>query len=138
MYVIVHFIELTLPTYDFALILHDWGRGMVIRGLVVCLQSSGLKCAHSEDFLKNLAFKLTELNRQRYNHSYAIIQFITFMILALKIYKNATFNQTLIWYSMTMEVDLDHDLMNSFKTMNTTDRDVLINEFLRVTIIIKI
>lgn len=31
-----------------------------------------------------------------------------------------------------MEVDLDRELMNSFKTMNTTDRDVLINEFLRV------
>lgn len=33
---------------------------------------------------------------------------------------------------MTMEVDLDRELMNSFKTMNTQDRDVLINEFLRV------
>ena len=32
-----------------------------------------------------------------------------------------------------MEVDLDRELMNSFKTMNTTDRDVLINEFLRVS-----
>lgn len=31
-----------------------------------------------------------------------------------------------------MEVDLDHELMDSFKTMNTTDKDVLINEFLRV------
>ena len=34
---------------------------------------------------------------------------------------------------MTMEVDLDHELMDSFKTMNTTDKDVLINEFLRVS-----
>ena len=34
---------------------------------------------------------------------------------------------------MTMEVDLDRELMNSFKTMNTTDKDVLIKEFLRVS-----
>lgn len=33
---------------------------------------------------------------------------------------------------MTMEVDLDRELMNGFKTMNTTDKDVLITEFLRV------
>ena len=34
---------------------------------------------------------------------------------------------------MTMEVDLDRELMNGFKTMNTTDKDVLITEFLRVS-----
>lgn len=31
-----------------------------------------------------------------------------------------------------MEVDLDRELMNSFKTMNTNDKEFLITEFLRV------